>query len=96
MQYERTYQTVAIHSGELFGMFCQGQYFTDSALSFGLQSAPLTFTSIADLLQWILKNTSYYNTPFLEYYLDDSITLGPLSTNACHHDVSSCIHTFAD
>ena len=69
---ESAYQNVAIHSEDrfLFGMFWQGQYFINMALPFGLQSAPFTFTSIPDLLQWILNNNNY-NIPFLEHYLDD-------------------------
>ena len=41
----------------------------DMVLPFGLHSAPFIFTSIADLVEWILVHN--YGMDFLRHYLDD-------------------------
>ena len=50
------YQNVAMHPNDplLLGMQWRGNYFVDLVLPFGLCSAPFIFTSIADLVEWIL------------------------------------------
>ena len=73
------YRNVAIHPDDrpLLGMQWRGKYFVDLVLPFGLRSAPFIFTSIADLVEWILVHN--YGVDFLRYYLDDFFTLGPPS-----------------
>ena len=39
----------------LLGMEWQGQAYVDTALPFGLRSAPKIFTALADLLEWIFR-----------------------------------------
>ena len=74
---ESAYRNVSVHSGDryLLGMKWWGNYFIDLALPFGLRSAPFIFSSITDLLEWILKHN--YGVDFLLHYLDDFDTLGP-------------------
>ena len=59
-------------------MQCRGKYFVDLVLPFKLRSAPFIFTSIADLVEWILVHN--YGVDFLRHYLDDFFTLGPPSS----------------
>ena len=74
------YPNVAIHPDDrpLLGMQWRGKYFVDLVLPFGLRSASFIFTSIADLVEWILVHN--YGVDFLRHYLDDFFTLGPLSS----------------
>lgn len=51
----------------------RGEFFVDLALPFGLRSAVLAFSSIADLLEWILKHKYCLNS--LLHYMDDFQTL---------------------
>ena len=71
------YRNVAIHPNDrpLLGMQWRGKYFVDLVLPFGLRSTPFIFTSIADLVGWILVHN--YGVDFLHHYLDDFFTLGP-------------------
>ena len=46
----------------------------DLALPFGLRSAPYIFNSVADLVEWIIRNK--YSVADLMHYLDDFITAG--------------------
>ena len=70
------YRNVAIHPQDrsLLGMKWRDKYYVDMALPFGLRLAPYIFTSIADMVEWIL--THNYGVDFLCHYLDDFITLG--------------------
>ena len=62
----------------LLGMQWKGKTFLDTRLPFGLRSAPIIFTALADALEWIVKQQG---VRYLYHYLDDYITLGePNST----------------
>ncbi len=52
----------------------QGTSFLDTALPFGLRSAPKVFNAIADAVQWVAQRRGVSH---LFHYLDDYITLGP-------------------
>ena len=54
---ESAYRNIPVHPEDryLLGMKWQGNYFIDMALPFGLHSAPFIFSSVADLLEWILR-----------------------------------------
>ena len=90
---ESAYRNVPFHSDDryLLGMKWQGKYFVDLALPFGLRSAPYIFSSIADLLEWILKHN--YDVRFLLHYLDDFHTLGP---PVCQRNLDTCVCLFAE
>ena len=62
---------MAIHSDDLLllAMQWRGKHFVDMVLPFGLRSALSIFTSIADLVEWILVHN--YGVNFLCHYLDD-------------------------
>ena len=55
----------------------------DVALPFGLRSAPLIFTVVADVLQWVMQKKRYC----LFHYIDDFIMLGhPLSSECAENN----------
>ena len=85
------YSNVAIHPQDrpLLGMKWRDKYYVDMALPFGLRSAPYIFTSIADMVEWIL--THNYGVDFLRHYLDDFMTLGPPASSVCHYNLQACI-----
>ena len=85
------YRNVAIHPQDrpLLGMKWRDKYYVDMALPFGLRSAPYIFTSIADMVEWIL--THNYGVDFLRHYLDDFMTLGPPASPVCYYNLQACI-----
>lgn len=65
---------------QLLGIKWQGGVFCDRALPFGLRSAPLLFTAVADGLAWALSCHGVRN--FL-HYLDDFFFCGPPASQEC-------------
>ena len=57
MDLKQAYQNIPVHLQDrlLLGMEWQGDVFVDKALPFGLRSAPLIFSALADCLQWIME-----------------------------------------
>ena len=82
MDIEEAYRIVPIHPDDkhLLGIHWDGQIYIDATLPFGLPSAPLIFTALADGLQWVLQERG---NSYVAHYLDDFITLGPPSSNQC-------------
>ena len=64
------YRMLPIHPDDrwFLGMRWEGSVFVDTALPFGLQSAPKIFTAIADALEWIVK---FEGVSSVIHYLDD-------------------------
>ena len=84
------HQNVAIHPDDrLLGMQWRGKYFVVMVLPFWLRSAPFIFTSIADLVEWIVVHN--YGVDFLRHYLDDFFTLGPPSSQLCCSYLLTCV-----
>ena len=80
MNVEEAYRIIPIHPDDrhLLSIYWDGQVYMYAALPFGLRSAPLIFTALADGLQWVLQQPG---TSFIAHYLDDFITLGPSGTS---------------
>ena len=66
----------------------------DITLPFGLPTAPYVFSSVVDLVEWVLKKQ--YDVGFLLHYLDDFHTLGPPNSQTCQRNVDTSIHQFQD
>ena len=79
---EEAYRLIPIHAEDkhLLGMQWEGQVYIDAVLPFGLRSAPLIFTALADGLEWILKQRG---VSYIAHYLDDFITAGPPNSEQC-------------
>ena len=69
----------------LLGVQWGGGTFLDTRLPFGLRSAPIIFTALADALEWIVKQQGIR---FLYHYLDDYITLGAPHSTECQANLS--------
>jgi hypothetical protein len=66
---------VPVHPDDhhLLAMRWQGGIYVESALLFGLRSAPKLFNAVGDALEWCTKDAG---VEFLWHYLDDYITIG--------------------
>ena len=70
----------------------QGDVFIDKALPFGLWSAPLIFSALADCLQWIMEQRG----ADVFHYLDDFLTAGKGQSPQCSANLEVIQHTCAD
>ena len=72
---ESAYRMVPIHPDDrpLLGMEWGGQIYVDTALPFGLRSAPKIFNALADGLQWIMGQKGIQSSL---HYLDDFLFFG--------------------
>ena len=58
------YRLVPVHPEDrrLLGMHWRGDYLVDAMLPFGLRSAPIIFTAVADALEWCTRRVSWAST----------------------------------
>ncbi len=91
MDIKQAYRQVPVHPQDrpLLGMLWNDKVYVDTTLPFGLRSAPLLFTAIADAAQWVMRK---HGTSHVFHYVDDFITLGAVSAECAHnsavmHDV---------
>ena len=64
----------------MLGMRWNAELFIDATLPFGLRSAPLIFTALADALQLIMVKKG---VSWLDHYIDDSVTMGLPESEEC-------------
>ena len=95
MDLKQAYRNVPVHPQDrlLLGMEWQGDVFVDKALPFGLRSAPLIFSALADCLQWIMEQRGADN---VFHYLDDFLTVGKGRSPQCSANLEVMKHTCAD
>ena len=76
------YRLVPVHPEDrhYLGMEWGGYVYVDGMLPFGLRSAPIIFTAIADALEWCIRQTGVDD---VYHYLDDYVILGPPDTGIC-------------
>lgn len=88
---EAAYRNIAVHPEDryLLGMKWRSQFFVDLALPFGLRSAPYIFNSVAELVEWIIRNK--HNVPDLMHYLHDFITAGPADSLQCSQNLQTSL-----
>jgi len=57
MDIQRAYRNIPVDPNDwrLLGFQWQSQVYVDKALPFGLRSAPLIFSAVADALLWIME-----------------------------------------
>ena len=87
------YQVVPVHPEDrwLLGMQWEGALFIDTALPFGLRSAPKIFTAIADAVEWILKHEG---VRFVIHYLDDFLLIGAPGSRECSVGLEILLRVF--
>ncbi len=88
---EQAYRNVPVHPGDrwLLGMEWKGQGFIDTALPFGLRSAPKIFCALSDALQWILQEKGVRHSV---KYIDDFLVFGAPGTGECARNLR-CMET---
>eukprot|EP00731_Ephydatia_muelleri_P013543 Em0007g853a len=79
---------VRVEDWDLLGMYWQGNYYVDTCLPFGLQSAPYLFDQFAVALHWILS--SQHSVEAI-HYLDDFLLVGPAGHHQCATSVRSTL-----
>lgn len=81
MDIKQAYRIIPTHPEDrrLLGMRWNKQMFVDKALPFGLRSAPLIFSAVADALQYMIQN----GATFVNHYVDDFITVGAPKSSEC-------------
>ena len=88
----QAYRNVPVHPEDrpLLGMKWGDVTLVDKVLPFGLRSAPLIFTALADALQWIIQR---HKVEMVFHYLDDYITIGPPDSDGCQRSLSAIVTT---
>ena len=88
------YRNIPVHPEDrwLMGMRWSETLFVDTALPFGLRSAPKIFTAIADAVEWIAREEG---VQFVIHYLDDFLVLGAPDTNECETAVQKLLDVFS-
>ena len=72
----------------LLGMKWEEKLYLDTALPFGLRSAPKIFTAVADALEWAMKKRG---VSAAEHYLDDFILLGSPHSQECQANLDTAL-----
>lgn len=80
------FRNVPVHPGDrrLLGMQWENQIYIDTALPFGLRSAPKIFSAISDTLEWILFRQGMSSCL---HYLDDFLTMGAPNSEECERNL---------
>ena len=87
------YRNVPIHPHDrwLMGMLWEGSLFIDTALPFGLRSAPKIFTAVADAVEWIVRQEG---VDFTIHYLDDYLVVGAPASQESAEALSTLLGGF--
>lgn len=91
---QSAYRNIPIHPEDrwLLGMVWEGGLYIDTALPFGLRSAPKIFTAVADAAEWILKSEG---VKFVLHYLDDFLMIGAPGSQECASSLAVLLRVFA-
>ena len=83
------YRQVPVHPEDrsLLGRQWKSRQYVDCTLPFGLRSASIMFSAVADAVEWIVRAQG---VPEIFHYLDDFIIIGPPAGDACERH----LHTF--
>ena len=95
MDIKQAYRVVPVHPDDrwLLGVTWQGKVYVDKVLPFGLRSAPMIFSALADALAWIMKQRG---VTFVVHYIDDFITLGRPGSEECQRNNRIMLGTCSD
>ena len=87
MDVEHAYRNIPTHPEDrhLLGMVWQGRLYIDTALPFGLRSAPRIFTAVADALEWALLQDGLSWS--IHYTLHDFLTAGRSGMFECANNL---------
>ena len=87
---ESAYRLIPVHPDDrpLLGMMWRDKFYVDTALPFGLRSAPKIFNAVADALQWIMERNG---VPELLHYLDDFLIFGGTESLECQQALEKAL-----
>ena len=71
---------VAPEDRKLLGLQWKGKVYIDQVLPFGIRSAPLIFSAVADAMLWIMLK---HGVLWAIHYIDDFLTIGKPGTDEC-------------
>ena len=80
------YRNIPVHPDDrhLLGLQWDNSLYIDTCLPFGLRSAPMIFTAVADALAFII---GLRIKSWLDHCLDDFVILGPADSDQCQRDL---------
>ena len=83
---QNAYRIVPVHPDDhhLLGLRWGQEVYVDTALPFGLRSAPKIFSALADALAWVLHSKG---VTYQLHYLDDFLLVGPPNSAECAHSL---------
>ena len=87
------YRIVGVHPEDrlLLGMLWDEELYVDTALPFGLRSAPKIFTALADALEWVVRQTG---VKVMLHYLDDFLLVGEPASEQCKDNLQKLLAVF--
>lgn len=87
---QNAYRMVPVHPDDhqLLGIRWGQEVFIDTALPFGLRSAPKVFSALADALAWILHSRGVTHQL---HYLDDFLLVGPPQSLGCAQSLQTTL-----
>ncbi len=88
MDIKQAYRNIPVHPDDryLLGIYWEGHAYVDKTLPFGLRSAPLIFTAVADALQWAMERQG---VSWVRHYVDDFITVGAPGASECMRNIQA-------
>ena len=83
---KQAYRLVPVHPADRrrLGVQWQNTVYVDKCLPFGLRSAPILFSAVADAIQGMVQ---LQGVSFVEHYIDDFITMGTAGTQECAENI---------
>ena len=87
---KRAYRLLPVNTNDrsFLGMKWKNNYYIDLALPFGLRSAPKIFTTLADVLEFLLSRVG--SITHIQHYLDDFFLVGKPNSNECQSALLAC------
>ena len=86
------YRQVPIHPDDrwMLGMEWNGQLFIDTAVPFGIRSAPMIFNALAEALAYMIRQKGVKG---LDHYLDDFSIVGDPKSHECGRSLKTALDT---
>ena len=87
MDVKEAFRNIPVHPHDrpLLAMRWNGKIYVDKCLPFGLRSAPIIFSAVADALQWMIQQKGVNH---IFHYADDFITVGRPGSEECSNNVA--------
>ena len=92
---QNAYRSVSVHPDDwwLLGTMWENALYIDTALPFGLRSAPKILNVLADAIEWMLKQEGI---EVVLHYLDDYPLVGAHNSPECERVLSILLRVFGE